>query len=86
MASNNSQNSFNALLKKFEMISEGYKSPSLLLPDDLHLSDGDKIILEQAGKYNVDAVYIRQFNDGRTPIPQIYIYMILSKTPGKIMK
>nr|NJM02863.1 N-6 DNA methylase [Desulfobacula sp.] len=80
MTSNNSQNSFNALLEKFEMISEGYKSPSLLLPDDLHLPDGDKIILEQAGKYNVDAVYIRRFNDGRTPIPQIYIYDFINNS------
>jgi hypothetical protein len=82
MTSDNSQNSFNTILEKFEMISEGYKSPSLLLPNDLHLSDSDKIILEQAGKYNVDAVYVRKFNDGRTPIPQIYIYDFI-KTPRK---
>lgn len=32
------------------------------------------LALESAKKFNVDAVYFRFFNDGRPPIPQIYIY------------
>lgn len=80
MTSNNSQNSFNEFLEKFEMISEGCKSPSLLLPNDRHLSNGDKIVLKQAEKYNVDAVYVRKFNDGRASIPQIYIYDFIKTT------
>ncbi|MBU0763602.1 MAG: hypothetical protein KJ607_02075, partial [Bacteroidetes bacterium] len=33
-----------------------------------------RIALENASKYKVDAVYFRFFENGRPPLPQIYLY------------
>lgn len=76
---NNSQNEFNNLLEKFDMISIKGKSPGLLLPTDINVTHSEKFVLEQAGKYNVDALYVRRFNDGRAPVPQIYIFNFINK-------
>jgi len=76
---NNTQNEFSNLLGKFDMISAEGKSTGLLLPTDFNVTHSEKFILEQAGKYNVDALYVRRFNDGRSPIPQIYIFNFINK-------
>lgn len=34
----------------------------------------ERIALEKAQKYEADAVYFRRFDNGRTPVPQVYIY------------
>jgi type I restriction-modification system DNA methylase subunit len=39
----------------------------------------ERIALEKAREYNVDAVYFRRFEGGRASIPQIYIYDYTSK-------
>lgn len=44
-------------------------------PSDLY----ERIAIEQAREYNVDAVYFRRFEAGRASIPQIYIYDYTSK-------
>ncbi len=76
---NNTQNEFNNLLEKFDMISVEGKAPGLLLPTDINVTYSEKFVLEQAGKYDVDALYVRRFNDGRSPVPQIYIFNFINK-------
>lgn len=50
----------------------------LVLVSDLgtvnNLTGKEIFSLEQAKKFEADAVYFRRFDDGRTPIAQIYIY------------
>jgi hypothetical protein len=57
---------------------------SLLFVSDLsanqQLSPKELFSLEVAQQYEADAVYFRRFDDGRLPIPQIYIY---DNTSGK---
>ena len=57
---------------------------SLLFVSDLRgnrqLSPKELFSLEVAQQYEADAVYFRRFDDGRLPIPQIYIY---DNTSGK---
>ena len=76
---NNTQDEFNNLLEKFDMLSVEGKAPGLLLPTDINVTHSEKFVLEQAGKYDVDALYVRRFNDGRSPLPQIYIFNFIKK-------
>ncbi len=40
----------------------------------------ERIALEKAKKYAVDAIYFRRFEDGRPPVPQVYLYDFTQKT------
>ena len=42
-----------------------------------------RLTLENAEKFNVDAVYFRFFENKRSPIPQIYIYDFTTKSFDK---
>lgn len=61
-------------LIKLDMMSEDRKSPGLVFVEKDKREDSEMIALEYAEKYGADAVYFRRFDDGRPPIPQIYIY------------
>lgn len=65
---------FTDILTKFDMMSEDGKSPGLVFVGD-EISDYCEMpALENAEKYGANAVYFRRFDDGRPPVPQIYIY------------
>ncbi len=64
----------NEMLLKFDMISERGHSTGLVFVDDKRSDPYEIIALEYAKKYGATAVYFRKFDDGRPPIPQIYIY------------
>jgi len=67
-------NNFSDILIKFDMMSETGESPGLVFVGG-NISDPHEFIaLEYAKKYGANAVYFRRFDDGRPPIPQIYIY------------
>jgi Eco57I restriction-modification methylase len=67
-------NDFRDILIKFDMMSETGESPGLVFVGR-DISDRHEFIaLEYAKKYGANAVYFRRFDDGRPPIPQIYIY------------
>ncbi len=62
------------ILTRFDMMSEGGKSPGLVFVGD-EISDYSEMpALENAEKYGANAVYFRRFEYGRPPVPQIYIY------------
>jgi len=68
-------NDFRDILIQFDMMSETGESPGLVFVGGDILPDPYEFIaLEYAKKYGADAVYFRRFDDGRPPIPQIYIY------------
>jgi len=68
---NNAEN----ILKRFDMISEtGTPAPGLRFVGEHTENPGERLALEHAEKYEADAVYFRKFDDGRSPVPQIYIY------------
>ena len=67
-------NDFMGTLMKFDMMSETGESPGLVFVGKDKRDDSEIIALEYAEKYGADAVYFRRFDDGRHPIPQIYIY------------
>jgi len=67
-------NDFMGILMKFDMMSETGESPGLVFVGKEKRDDSEIIALEYAEKYGADAVYFRRFDDGRPPIPQIYIY------------
>lgn len=68
-------NDFGDILIKFDMMSETGKSPGLVfVGGDIPPDPYEFIALEYAKKYGANAVYFRRFDDGRPPIPQIYIY------------
>jgi hypothetical protein len=56
------------------MVSESSDSTGLVFVDEKRADPYEIIALEYAKKYEADAVYFRKFDDGRPPVPQIYIY------------
>jgi type I restriction-modification system DNA methylase subunit len=71
----NSGTAFEYGLKQLDMmIPEQPESSGLVFVDRPPSNPYEHIALEDAAKYEVDAVYFRRFDDGRPPIPQIYIY------------
>ncbi len=69
------KNNFKNILKRFDMISDtGTPAPGLLFVGKHTENLSERLDLEHAEKYRADAVYFRKFDDGRSPIPQIYIY------------
>ncbi len=71
---NRHNNEFTDILMKFDMVSVTDESPGLVFVENKKPDDREMIALEYAEKYGADAVYFRRFDDGRPPIPQIYIY------------
>jgi len=69
-----SDNDFKDILIKFDMVSETGESPGLVFVGGEIYDPYEFIALEYAKKYGANAVYFRRFDDGRPPIPQIYIY------------
>jgi len=67
-------NDFRDILIKFDMMSETGESPGLVFVGREISDPHEFIALEYAKKYGANAVYFRWFDDGRPPIPQIYIY------------
>ena len=68
-------NDFRDILIKFDMMSETGESTGLVfVGGDIPPGPYEFIALEYAKKYGANAVYFRRFDDGRPPIPQIYIY------------
>lgn len=67
-------NNFMDILMKFDMMSETGESSGLVFVGKEKRDNSEMIALEYAKKYGADAVYFRRFDDGRPPIPQIYIY------------
>ena len=67
-------NDFRDTLVRFDMMSETGKSPGLVFVGEKTTNHSEILALEYAKKYGADAVYFRRFDDGRPPIPQIYIY------------
>lgn len=67
---------FDDALVQLDLISYSGESTGLVFADDVDITrDPTEVIaLEYAKKYGADAVYFRRFDDGRPPIPQIYIY------------
>lgn len=61
---------FESGLRDFDML----ESPGLILVDAQPADSYQRIALENAKKYKADAVYFRLFENGRPPLPQIYIY------------
>ncbi|MFA4919411.1 MAG: N-6 DNA methylase [Thermodesulfovibrionales bacterium] len=61
---------FESGLRDFDML----ESPGLILVDAEPADSYQRIALENAKKYKADAVYFRLFENGRPPLPQIYIY------------
>ncbi|MBN2396092.1 MAG: N-6 DNA methylase [Candidatus Atribacteria bacterium] len=64
---------FNSWLKNFDMSSE---NSGLIVAKDFQKIKNpyERVALQAAKKYEVTAVYFRRFDNGRPPIPQIYIY------------
>jgi type I restriction-modification system DNA methylase subunit len=69
-----SDKDFRNILKKFDMISDTGRSPGLVFVGEKPEDHSKMIAMEYAEKYGADAVYFRHFDDGRPPIPQVYIY------------
>lgn len=65
---------FRDTLARLDMMSETGKSPGLVFVREETTNYSQILALEYAKKYGADAVYFRRFDDGRPPIPQIYIY------------
>jgi len=55
-------------------MSETGEAPGLVFVREKSYDPSEIIALEYAKKYGANAVYFRRFDDGRAPIPQIYIY------------
>ena len=56
-------------------VSEGLRSLRFVYEkNDTYLNPTEIFALEKAYLFKADAVYFRHFNDGRSPIPQIYLY------------
>lgn len=56
------------------LVPDALGSSGLVFIDKIPINDYERIALDKAKKYDVDAVYFRRFEDGRASIPQIYIY------------
>ncbi len=69
-----SDKDFRNILKKFDMMSDTGRSPGLVFVGEKPEDHSKRVALEYAEKYGADASYFRHFDDGRPPIPQVYIY------------
>lgn len=70
-------NKFIEELKNFELLSDFYEIQNLYFVEEKGQAEAKiRLALEQAEKYQADAVFFRIFPDGtdRSPVPQIYIY------------
>lgn len=70
-------NAFESKLKRIGMYrSDDEQSTGLFFVDGETKTPSVRIALEQASKYEADAVFFRMFPDGdnRSPLPQVYIY------------
>lgn len=65
---------FHEGLLKLDLITKSGESTGLVFVEDVPDDPNEFIGLEYAKKYRADAVYFRRFENGRPPIPQIYIY------------
>jgi len=66
---------FKSGLKKLDMIEDDQSSsPGLLFVNSEPSNPYERIALENAKYYEADAVYFRRFQNGRPPVPQIYIF------------
>ena len=79
-------NDFMNILIQFDMMSETGQSTGLVFVGEDTSDPSEIMALEYAEKYEATAVYFRRFDDGRPPIPQIYIYDITEneKDDGEI--
>src|ERR1017187_2527741 len=80
----NPSNKFRQGIELLDISTSDETNSSLLyvsaLNTSLMLSPKELFSLEVAQLYEADAVYFRRFDDGRLPIPQIYLY---DNTSGK---
>jgi len=61
-------------LEQLDMLDqESPDSSGLVLKNEYPENFHQRLFLEKTRKYKVDAVYFRRFENGRVPIPQIYI-------------
>ncbi len=65
---------FEKNLKRLDMLKASDENTGLVFVGDKRENFYEIIALEQAEKYEADAVYFRYFDNGRPPMPQIYIY------------
>jgi hypothetical protein len=68
---------FNDNLRKLDFDVESQEARAVILVSqitDKDLTSTEVFALEEAKKFNADAVYFRHFPDTRPPLPQIYIY------------
>jgi hypothetical protein len=71
-------------LRQLDMlVPEDPGSSGLVFINGIPRSSAEHIALEKARKYDVDAVYFRRFDSGRSSVPQIYIYDFTSKEENK---
>ena len=62
-------------LKRLDMLPpDSAETSGLVLADEFPSNEYERIALEKAKKYEADAVYFRRFDNGRAPVPQVYIY------------
>ncbi len=64
------------ILSRLEVLESREDIKNFYWIKELHTASNPyiRIALEKASEYNVQAVYFRNFDDNRPPIPQIYIY------------
>ncbi len=71
-------------LKQLDMYAPDYpESSGLVFIDDTPENPYERLTLEKARKYKVDAVYFRRFEERKASIPQVYIYDYTSRQPDE---
>jgi hypothetical protein len=65
---------FKDQLAELDMWSETATTGLLWTNKLVDLPADERLIVEDARKYHADAVYVRRFSDGKTAVPQVYIY------------
>lgn len=65
---------FKDQLARLDMWSEMATTGLLWTNKLVDLPADERLIVEDARKYHADAVYVRRFSDGKTAVPQVYLY------------